>query len=458
MSLLNLLEIFIGLVFAWLVLSIGVMYIQEWLSARLRWRSDMLEKHIRNFLVDPALSEQFYEHPLIKSLYTGGSEQTLRKPSYIPARMFVLALFDLLINAGKKPSILQQEIQRLRANIERLKKDEKARAEAQFRLVLAATRKALNTQAGEVAFDNAMANIKMELAHLGKIHPSLQEAIEEMLSRVEITAQDVDKVLAGIQSERQQAAKESGLEGEPSTLDQIRDGIALLSVTNPPLKQALESLLLGMEEYAARGENALEMARQRVETWFDSSTERLSGWYKRHAQKVSLTIGIVLAIALNADSLALTQTLWREPVVRQAMAAQAEAFAQQNEAGVRPMTADELAALQLQFNTLNIPIGWIGTPLPADSSGGVSMMDGSQKKCTLLPGSTIDYYGLKVGGRCYPIINAPAPNDLTGILLKLFGLLISGVAAAQGAPFWFDILKKTINIRSSGANPTEAKG
>lgn len=86
------------------------------------------------------------------------------------------------------------------------------------------------------------------------------------------------------------------------------------------------------------------------------------------------------------------------------------------------------------------------------------MMDGSQKKCTLLPGSTIDYYGLKVGGRCYPIINAPAPNDLTGILLKLFGLLISGVAAAQGAPFWFDILKKTINIRSSGANPTEAKG
>jgi hypothetical protein len=25
----------------------------------------------------------------------------------------------------------------------------------------------------------------------------------------------------------------------------------------------------------------------------------------------------------------------------------------------------------------------------------------------------------------------------------------------QGAPFWFDTLKKLVNIRSSGANPTE---
>jgi hypothetical protein len=30
-----------------------------------------------------------------------------------------------------------------------------------------------------------------------------------------------------------------------------------------------------------------------------------------------------------------------------------------------------------------------------------------------------------------------------------------GIAAAQGAPFWFDILKRLINIRISGANPVE---
>lgn len=450
MSLLTIFEIFISLIFAWLVLSIGVMYVQEWLGARLRWRSKMLEAHIRNFLSDPALADQFYEHPLIKSLHTGEDEANLRRPSYIPARMFSLALFDILVNAGKKPSILQQEIHKLRSSIEKLKKDEKVRAEAQFRLVLAAARKAVNTQAGGAALENAMANVKMELEHLSRIHPALHESVEQVFSRVEVTAEDVNEILARIEATRRPVSQEGAL----STFEQIREGIAVLGATNPQLKQALESLLLGI----GNGETALAAARESVENWFDNGTERLSGWYKRHAQKMSLIIGIAIAIILNADTLALTQTLWREPVVRQTLVAQAEAFAQQNEDGARPMTANELAALQLQFTSLNVPIGWIGTPLLTDSSGGISMLDGSQKKCTLLPNSSIDYYGLKVGNRCYPIINAPAPNDLTGILIKLFGLLISGVAAAQGAPFWFDVLKKTINIRTSGANPSEPKG
>jgi hypothetical protein len=450
MSLLTILEIFISLIFAWLVLSIGVMYIQEWVGARLRWRSKMLEAHIRNFLSDPALADQFYEHPLIKSLHTGDDEANLRRPSYIPPRMFSLALFDILINAGKKPSILQQEIQTLRSEIARLKKDEKARAEAQFRLVLAAARKAVNTEAGEAAIENAMDSVKAELHKLGSLNPLMRQAVEQVFERVEVTSQDVDKILAGIESERRQSVGEE----EPSAFEQIRQGIAVLGATNPQLQQALTSLLLGI----GKGEMALAAARESVEQWFDNGTERLSGWYKRHAQKVSLVIGVAVAVVLNADTLALTQTLWREPIVRQALVAQAESFARDNEDGLRPMTSSDLAALQLQFTSLNVPIGWVGSPLPADSSGGVSMMDGSQKRCTLLPNSPIDYYGLQVGNKCYPIVNAPAPNDPTGILLKLFGLLVSGIAAAQGAPFWFDILKKTINIRTSGANPSEPRG
>jgi len=32
---------------------------------------------------------------------------------------------------------------------------------------------------------------------------------------------------------------------------------------------------------------------------------------------------------------------------------------------------------------------------------------------------------------------------------------MTGAAAAQGAPFWFDILKKLINVRSTGPKPEE---
>jgi hypothetical protein len=36
------------------------------------------------------------------------------------------------------------------------------------------------------------------------------------------------------------------------------------------------------------------------------------------------------------------------------------------------------------------------------------------------------------------------------------GCVITAAAAAQGAPFWFDILAKLVNVRSSGMRPAPA--
>jgi hypothetical protein len=47
--------------------------------------------------------------------------------------------------------------------------------------------------------------------------------------------------------------------------------------------------------------------------------------------------------------------------------------------------------------------------------------------------------------------------DTAGWTFKILGIAFSAAAAAQGAPFWFDILKKVVNIRGSGANPDEKK-
>jgi hypothetical protein len=48
-----------------------------------------------------------------------------------------------------------------------------------------------------------------------------------------------------------------------------------------------------------------------------------------------------------------------------------------------------------------------------------------------------------------------APANATDWNLKVMGILLSGFAAAQGSPFWFDILKKIVNIRGSGKSPDE---
>ena len=46
-----------------------------------------------------------------------------------------------------------------------------------------------------------------------------------------------------------------------------------------------------------------------------------------------------------------------------------------------------------------------------------------------------------------------AANGWVWLLAKLTGLLITGVASAQGSSFWFDLLMKIVNVRSAGIKP-----
>jgi hypothetical protein len=448
MSLETIIQVGLGLIFAWLLLSMIAMYVQEWVVSRLGWRSKMLESTIYNMLTDPAIADQFYDHPLIQGLFTG--ENGEQKPAYIPSQQFVLALFDIVMNAGKESSLLQQEIYKLHSDIDRLQKDDKARAEAQYQLALLAARKALTSDAGQEALNLALDNVKAEMSKLASVSPALQPAVEQALANVKVNKEQVDAVLAQLQ------AQNSGATENP-TLDQIRVGVAALAVTQPQLKQALGTLLQGVEEYAAQGESALATARVSVEKWFDDSMDRLSGWYKRRSQKMAFFIGIAVAIVVNGDTVLLAQQLWRDPGLRQSLVAQAQNFVN-NQTNVNQPMLDQLNQLQIQFGSLNIPFGWIGTPIVLDTNGKIPGINAeAAHTCTLSPNAPSDVFGFAVVGQCYPVVNAPHFNDLTGWVLKLLGLIASGIAAAQGAPFWFDILKRVVNIRSSGTNPSEAK-
>jgi len=104
---------------------------------------------------------------------------------------------------------------------------------------------------------------------------------------------------------------------------------------------------------------------------------------------------------------------------------------------------------------MSLPIGWIGIPQPLNSKGLVTVTGEKSVVCAVFLNKGDDIYGFPIAGRCYPIANAPYLYDLSGWLQKFLGLLITGLAAAQGAPFWFDVLKKIVNVRSSGLNPSE---
>src|SRR3954471_23449432 len=109
----------IGLILVYLLLSLIASSIREGLEGRLKTRSTHLERGIRELLHDPSgttLASDFYNHPLIYSLFRGEYDPTQIKqskdktgrtkfgsmptrsdlPSYIPSRNFALALMDIV--------------------------------------------------------------------------------------------------------------------------------------------------------------------------------------------------------------------------------------------------------------------------------------------------------------------------------------------------------------------------
>ncbi len=196
-------------------------------------------------------------------------------------------------------------------------------------------------------------------------------------------------------------------------------------------------------------------ARENVEKWFDNSMDRLSGWYKRRAQLLAFTLGFMIALIANVDSVLVANQLWRQPALRDKLDTQAELLVIRNQDQVEPQITDEVALSSAEFGTMSLPIGWFGTPLQLTSKGLVKVADDKTVACAIIPQKGDDIYGFSISGRCFPIANAPYIYDLSGWLQKLIGLLITGLAAAQGAPFWFDILKKIVNVRSSGIKPSE---
>lgn len=177
------------------------------------------------------------------------------------------------------------------------------------------------------------------------------------------------------------------------------------------LAKAMDTLFIDIqaaENAVEDADKALGQARKRMEAWFDDAMERLSGAYKRRAQLAAIIIGMTIAFALNADSLAIANALWTQPAVRDAVVAQAEQL--QLPEGQTAPPQDQAMEYVSALGDLSLPLGW-----------------------------------------------APEnrPTNFNGWLVKCGGIILSGVAAAQGAPFWFEILRKLLDLRSSTKSKKE---
>jgi hypothetical protein len=157
--------------------------------------------------------------------------------------------------------------------------------------------------------------------------------------------------------------------------------------------------------------NDLGKARANVEGWYNDAMDRVSGWYKRRTHVILIVIGLLAAFALNIDTIQITKALLYNDTLRASVATAAQEYAKSHTA--QPNTtgdpdaaqaATKIKTITADINSLGLPIGW--------NNGGF-------------------------------------PPDAYGTFLKLLGLILTGLAVSQGAPFWFDMLNKFIVIRST---------
>jgi len=485
MNLGPILEVAIGIIFVWIVLSLTTIQIQEWISTKFDKRAKDMEVAIHEMLANPNLKAQFYDHPVIRGLtakkrgkpsetprwyYTwpivrGFTREKRKLPSYIPAQQFALAMFDIAMTAGTEASIIQQGILKIRDDLQRDRKLTVYQAIIEeLNLLAELGRSAAATEAGTAItnkttkilkeeankflekFESKYPKLKLDEAVKIKIREGIKEALEEA-ARLE---PEIKSVVGKLRENKKDLA-----------LSKVRRGIAALSVISPEVNQTLNALTMNVEEYVTDKEKAIAKARENVEKWFDDSMDRVSGAYKRYSQTLALIIGFFTALILNVDSIGLTFYLWREPSVRAVLASKAGEFQLNFAEQDTNAQSDPLQTFREQFTGLKLPVGW-SLKDKNDALFAALSADTPAAGCRVFPTEN-DYFGISFSEKNMGFLKNKClmpsqPDRSTNIFVKLFGIAITAVAARQGAPFWFDILKRAVNLRGTGANPVEKEG
>ncbi|MEP6763074.1 MAG: hypothetical protein ABJB66_02125 [Gemmatimonadaceae bacterium] len=196
----------------------------------------------------------------------------------------------------------------------------------------------------------------------------------------------------------------SGLQAGPEsrvvTVENVRAQIT--HIQNVRVQRAVLSAI-----DSAQGD--LAVAQNNIEHWFDSTMDRVSGWYKQRTQVWIFVIGFGLVVLADADSLSIARRLYSDPAQREAAVGFATSI------NKTPGDTINMKQATAKLDSLGLPlVGWNAVPLK----------------------------GIW-----------PSWEEFKEILLHarnaLFGWIITALAISLGAPFWFDTLNKIMVVRST---------
>jgi uncharacterized protein YukE len=517
MSLPFILDVTIGLIFIYLILSLLASEIQELITTILQWRAVHLKKSIEILIAGDVsksddnnvlqLVNDLYNHPLIQSVnqeakgflttlprkfiwllsyipvklsltgekrkksifgYVKNGQETTKKlkhsaPSYIPAETFATTLMDTLglptlvqkltesriINfADQQRDEIKNVLLRLQEKVDNSDDNVSEFLEhtlTEFNRIVESNFKAIVTD-----FQKDKADIHTTINRMGKsldryisgfeAEMPENELINKSLQRLKFLRQDtfddieqticlkalrpnINEVvqLINVGSEVQQEFvnefKDKDSEAYQIFQDLIKRLEHLRQKLPPSVVGNMATLARRAQMKAKSTEEGVNILRREIEQSFNNSMERASGVYKRNAKGVALLIGFAIAIIANADTFHIASRLSKDSAIRTAIVNNAGEIVQRNSTN----TQQDLKRLRDEtdqvLSTTSLPIGWNKINLEQQLG------------------------------------NIQKPVSFTKYLTMAAGWFISGMAISMGAPFWFDLLSKVVNVRNSGKKP-----
>lgn len=326
----SILDIALGMVFLFVLVSLLCSAVNEMLAQVFRMRSKNLEAGLGNLLQSGEgnkLADDLYKHPLINGLSKPG-----QKPSYIPPKNFTLALMDIMTgNTGKLPS------------------------------------------------DNQ----------------SLIETIEKQ---------------------------------------------GLFAQT-----EAGRSIILLLHEAG----DDVERARRNVESWYNDAMDRVGGWYKQKTQVIIFSIALIVCTALNIDTIKISQTLWTDIALRQALV---EAASSTDIAGLMAQPVEQKTPATGDDKSPAQPDNKAEADAPAMNAAAIKGIEQSARTAGALIGQIRELH-LPIGWKKPDGQWAFAGFGFMEWLVKILGILVTTFAGSLGAPFWFQLLNKIVDLRAAGKQP-----
>jgi hypothetical protein len=267
-----------------------------------------------------------------------------------------------------------------------------------------------------------------------------------------------------------------------TAFDRFVDGVKKMEHT--PVKL----LLLNMVDRCRLADAAASIGalEKELQQWYNDQMDRVSGWYKTWTRTRLFWVALIVTVALNVDSIYLFQYIYKSPGLREKLLPVAEKLAD-NYAAARADSTIPIreqmyqavrntkfpkdstnpdSALRLMERTIST-LGRIDTILHNQDSARARKFKESAEE--LQDFAALDLpvgwhramapisWGYTVDKTKTDYLHFRQRGTPWNIAIYILGIFITALSLSAGAPFWFDVLLKLVNMRRTGAKPSTSK-